>query len=161
MADNKLLGLLQQQATAGKLANVNMLMRPPEPYLRSAAPSLYGFLGGLLGTAPDDMAGSVMDPNTAAVQEGARYGYFAGLPMAVAPLLGGAPRAINAGAAAVGQRLEPGVTKLVNRTMAQGGGLATIYLCGYWKSWHTKCAPTLGLATIYLCGYWKYTMHNP
>jgi hypothetical protein len=41
--------------------------------------------------------------------------------MAVAPLLGGASRAINAGAAAVGQRLEPGVTELVNRTIAQGG----------------------------------------
>ena len=41
--------------------------------------------------------------------------------MAAAPLLGGAPRAINAGAAAIGQRLEPGVTALVNRTMAQGG----------------------------------------
>lgn len=41
--------------------------------------------------------------------------------MAVAPLLGGMPRAINAGAAAIGQRLEPSVNALVNRTMAQGG----------------------------------------
>lgn len=41
--------------------------------------------------------------------------------MAVAPMLGGAPRAINAGAAAIGQRLEPSVNALVNRTMVQGG----------------------------------------
>lgn len=41
--------------------------------------------------------------------------------MAVTPLLGGMPRAINAGAAAIGQRLEPSVNALVNRTMVQGG----------------------------------------
>lgn len=40
-------------------------------YLRQQFPSLYGALGGMLGTSPDDMQGSVLDPNTAAVRAGA------------------------------------------------------------------------------------------
>jgi len=125
MADNKLLGLLQQQATAGKLANVNMLMRPPEPYLRSAAPSLYGFLGGLLGTAPDEMAGSVMDPNTAAVQEGARYGYLPGLLASNLPVgKAGAGLAMLAGATKnAGRVIDIFPKRMVNTNNAlQGGG---------------------------------------
>lgn len=79
MANNTLLGLLQDQPISARLAQLKLLQGADEPNLRSAAPRLYGFLGGLAGTAPDEMAGSVMDPNTAAVREGASYSYLPGL----------------------------------------------------------------------------------
>lgn len=55
-------------------------------YLRQQFPQVYGFLGGLAGTAPDEMQGSAMDPNTAAVRQGASYGYLPGLVAGSAPL---------------------------------------------------------------------------
>ena len=55
-------------------------------YLRQQFPQVYGFLGGLAGTAPDEMQGSAMDPNTAAVRQGASYGYLPGLIASSAPL---------------------------------------------------------------------------
>jgi hypothetical protein len=55
-------------------------------YLRQQFPQVYGFLGGLAGTAPDEMQGSAMDPNTAAVRQGASYGYLPGLVASSAPL---------------------------------------------------------------------------
>lgn len=55
-------------------------------YLRQQFPKLYGALGGLLGTSPDEMQGSVLDPNTAAVREGADMSYWPGLLMEVAPI---------------------------------------------------------------------------
>ena len=55
-------------------------------YLRQQFPQVYGFLGGLAGTAPDEMQGSAMDPTTAAVRQGASYGYLPGLVASSAPL---------------------------------------------------------------------------
>ena len=55
-------------------------------YLRQQFPQVYGFLGGLAGTAPDEMQGSALDPNTAAVKQGASYGYLPGLVASSAPL---------------------------------------------------------------------------
>jgi hypothetical protein len=55
-------------------------------YLRQQFPQVYGFLGGLAGTAPDEMQGSALDPNTAAVRQGASYGYLPGLVASSAPL---------------------------------------------------------------------------
>lgn len=46
---------------------------------------VYGALGGLLGTAPDEMAGSVLDPSTAAVRRGAEYGFPVGTALGVLP----------------------------------------------------------------------------
>jgi hypothetical protein len=108
MDNNTLLGLLSNR-------KVNMLQRPAEPYLRSAAPSLYGFLGGLMGTAPDEMAGSVMDPNTAAVQDGASYGYLPGLLAGNLPI----------GKAGAGLAMLAGATKGAGQTkdaLAAGAG---------------------------------------
>lgn len=55
-------------------------------YLRQQFPQVYGFLGGLAGTAPDEMQGSALDPTTAAVRQGASYGYLPGLVASSAPL---------------------------------------------------------------------------
>ena len=51
------------------LADVQQVQRPAEPYLRQQYPEVYGGLGGLLGMAPDEMAGSILDPNTARDRE--------------------------------------------------------------------------------------------
>lgn len=56
--------------------------------LRKQYPGLYGLLGGLLGTAPDEMQGSVLDPNTAAVRQGAELGFPVGTLAQLSPLAG-------------------------------------------------------------------------
>jgi len=62
------------------LLNTKQLQRTGEgPELRQQFPTVYGLLAGLLGTSPDEMAGSVLDPNTAAVKRGADMGYLPGL----------------------------------------------------------------------------------
>jgi hypothetical protein len=81
------------------LADVRQLQRPSEPYLRQQYPEVYGGLGGLLGMAPDEMAGSVLDPNTARVRAGAQIGFPVGTAAQVLPML--AP-AVKAGARALG-----------------------------------------------------------
>lgn len=60
------------------------------PYLRQRFPKLYGALGGLLGTAPDEFDGSVLDPLTAEVRKGAEMGYLPGLIAGSAPPMKGA-----------------------------------------------------------------------
>ena len=55
-------------------------------YLRQQFPQVYGFLGGLAGTAPDEMQGSALDANTSAVRQGASYGYLPGLVAGSVPL---------------------------------------------------------------------------
>jgi len=67
------------------LMGTQMLQGPSESYLRQQFPQLYGFLGGVTGTAPDEMVGSVLDPNTAAVRQGAEYGFPVGTALAVLP----------------------------------------------------------------------------
>jgi len=62
------------------LLNTKQLQRTGEgSELRQQFPTVYGLLAGLLGTSPDEMAGSVLDPNTAAVKRGADMGYLPGL----------------------------------------------------------------------------------
>lgn len=77
---------LNQNPSRNALANVRILQRPEEPYMRQQFPGTYGFLGGLMGTAPDEMQGSVLDPNTAAVRQGASYGYLPGLIASNVPI---------------------------------------------------------------------------
>jgi hypothetical protein len=55
-------------------------------YLRQQFPKIYGALAGLLGTDPNDVAGSVLDPNTAAVKAGARMSYLPGLLTGAMPM---------------------------------------------------------------------------
>ena len=61
--------LLKAQKPKRNLMGTQMVKGPDQPYLRQDYPTVYGALGGLLGTAPDEMAGSVLDPNTAAVRQ--------------------------------------------------------------------------------------------
>lgn len=78
---------LIQSAPRNKLMDAQMLRPTGEgSYLRQQFPQVYGFLGGLVGTAPDEMAGSVLDPNTAAVRQAAAYSYLPGLVASSAPL---------------------------------------------------------------------------
>jgi hypothetical protein len=64
----------------GLLDDLNLQRNTGEgSYLRQQFPRVYGLLGGLLGTAPDEFEGSVMDPQSALVRAGAELGYLPGL----------------------------------------------------------------------------------
>jgi len=78
------------------------LQRPAEPYLRQQYPEVYGALGGFMGMAPDEMSGSILDPNTARVRAGAQYGFPVGTALQVAPLAPMLAPAVKAGARALG-----------------------------------------------------------
>jgi len=84
------------------LADVRQLQGPSEPYLRQQYPEVYGGLGGLLGMAPDEMAGSVLDPNTARVRSGAQIGFPVGTAAQIAPLAPMLAPAVKAGVRALG-----------------------------------------------------------
>jgi len=96
------LEFLKQQRKPNLLADVQQLQRPAEPYLRQQYPEVYGGLGGLLGMAPDEMAGSILDPNTARVRAGAEYGFPVGTATQVVPALNLMKPAVAAGARALG-----------------------------------------------------------
>lgn len=81
-------------------------------------PELYGAIKGLLGTAPDEVGGSVLDGSHQAQKAGAGYGFPIGL---LANILPAAAPAINKGASLLGQVAEPTVNAFVARTMANGG----------------------------------------
>ena len=99
------------------LMGTQMLRGPNEAYLRQQFPGLYGALGGLLGTAPDEMAGSVLDPNTAAVRQGAEYGFPIGTALQMLPGVGPGQR----GAMAVGRAGERLAERAVPQIMQRGG----------------------------------------
>ena len=80
--------LLKAQKPKRNLMGTQMVKGPDQPYLRQDYPGLYGALKGLLGTAPDVMEGSVLDPNTAAVRQGAEYGFPVGTALAMLPGVG-------------------------------------------------------------------------
>jgi len=98
MADNRLSTFLPNRSVMG----AKMLQRPAEPYLRQQAPEVYGGLGGLMGMAPDEMGGSVLDPNTARVRAGAQIGFPVGTATQVLPALNLIRPAVKAGAKALG-----------------------------------------------------------
>ena len=78
--------LLKAQKPKRNLMDTQMVKGPDQPYLRQDYPTVYGALGGLLGTAPDVMEGSVLDPNTAAVRQGAEYGFPVGTALGMLPM---------------------------------------------------------------------------
>ena len=81
--------LMQPQAAPRRnLMDTQMVRRPSESYLRQDYPTVYGALGGLFGTAPDQFEGSVLDPSTAAVRRGAEYGFPVGTALAMLPVAG-------------------------------------------------------------------------
>ena len=112
--------LLKAQKPKRNLMGTQMVKGPDQPYLRQDYPGLYGALGGLLGTAPDEMAGSVLDPNTAAVRQGAEYGFPVGTALAMLPGVGPTQR----GAMALGRAGERLAERTVPQVMDRGGLLA-------------------------------------
>ena len=99
------------------LADVRQLQGPSEPYLRQQYPEIYGGLGGLLGMAPDEMAGSVLDPNTARVRSGAQIGFPVGTAAQVLPMA----RPAQAAAMATGRAGERFAERAVPQIMERGG----------------------------------------
>lgn len=81
-----------------------MLTRPDESYLRQQYPMISGALKGFMGSAPDEIGGSVFDPKTAQEREGAKAGFIGGTLFQMAPLVGPALRTMRgvAGAALSG-----------------------------------------------------------
>jgi hypothetical protein len=111
------------------------MQQPAEPYLRQQYPEIYGGLAGLMGMAPDELAGSVLDPNTARARAGAEIGFPLGTALQVAPMVGPAARAVGAGAKELGptavnmgegylqrQGLMPSIVPKIDETFA---GFAT------------------------------------
>jgi hypothetical protein len=111
------LEFLKKQRKPNLLANTRQLQGPAEPYLRQQYPEVYGALGGLLGMAPDEMAGSVLDPNTARVRSGAEYGFPVGTAAQVLPMA----RPAQAAAMAAGRAGERLAERAVPRIMERGG----------------------------------------
>lgn len=84
---------LSQAQQSNQLANprrnlmqTQMMARPSQVPLRQQYPTTYGALAGLVGMDPNEMGGSVFDPNTAAVRQGAGYTYLPGLVASAIPL---------------------------------------------------------------------------
>jgi len=111
------LEFLKKQRKPNLLANTRQLQGPAEPYLRQQYPEVYGALGGLLGMAPDEMAGSVLDPNTARVRSGAQIGFPVGTAAQVLPMA----RPAQAAAMAAGRAGERLAGRVVPQIMERGG----------------------------------------
>jgi hypothetical protein len=59
-------------------------------------PRTFGFVSGLLGTAPDQLGMSVLNPNAQAAKDAAYYGYQAGNALQIAPAVAGIVRGAKA-----------------------------------------------------------------
>jgi hypothetical protein len=112
--------LLKAQKPKRNLMGTQMVKGPDQPYLRQDYPTVYGALGGLLGTAPDEMAGSVLDPNTAAVRQGAEYGFPVGTALGMLPVLGPGQKV----GMTLGRAGEQFAERAVPQVMERGGLLA-------------------------------------
>ena len=134
----KLLDMLYGKPAAGDLRNTPMLKQTGEgSYLRQQYPEGYGFGAGLLGTLPNDISGSVLDPNTARVKQGAKYGLPTGVALEATPLVGpalkgakmtskalgaGLNEAIYHGAQSPLSKFIPEAVKPLNVVKPKGGG---------------------------------------
>jgi hypothetical protein len=109
--------LLKAQKPKRNLMGTQMVKGPDQPYLRQDYPTVYGALGGLLGTAPDQFEGSIMDPNTAAVRQGAEYGFPVGTALGMLPGVVPATR----GASATAKFVAPKAGQLAEGYMQRMG----------------------------------------
>ena len=121
------------------LMGTQMLQGPSESYLRQQFPQLYGFLGGVTGSEPSQMAGSVLDPNMAAVRQGAEYGFPISSVLDALPFAGPAKQsAMFVGRA--GERLaERAVPQIMGR-----GGLGAEMLSGMAQDTASNMAERVG-----------------
>jgi len=115
---------LMMQGTSPRVGGqlTQMIARPTQVPLREQFPTVYGALGGLLGMEPDSMEGSILDPNTAAVRQGAGYGYPAGLALQALPM---AAPAVS-GAKQVGKFVAPKAGQLAENYMRGMGTMPGI-----------------------------------
>ena len=81
-------------------------------------PRTYAVMQGLLGTRPDEMGVSVLNPDYQKMREVADPAFAIGSLLQIAPMA----KALNAPAAAIGKALDPAVGRFVTRTL-EGGGL--------------------------------------
>lgn len=104
-------------AFSRSVLGAQQLQRPTDPYLRQQYPAVFGGLAGLSGMAPDEMGGSVLDPNTARVREAQAMTYPIGTALQMLP---GAKPA-GAGAMAAGRAGERFAERAVPQIMERGG----------------------------------------
>jgi len=104
-------------AFSRSILGAQQLQRPADPYLRQQYPAVFGGLAGLLGMAPDEMGGSVLDPNTARVREAQAMTYPIGTALQMLP--GAKP--VGAGAMAAGRAGERFAERAVPMVMERGG----------------------------------------
>jgi hypothetical protein len=104
-------------AFSRSILGAQQLQRPAEPYLRQQYPAIFGGLAGLAGMAPDEMGGSVLDPNTARVREAQAMTYPIGTALQMLP--GAKP--VGAGAMAAGRAGERFAERAVPMVMERGG----------------------------------------
>jgi ribosomal protein S18 acetylase RimI-like enzyme len=57
-------------------------------------PKTFGFVSGLLGTAPDQLGMSVLNPNAQVAKDAAYYGYQTGNALQIAPVVAGIARGV-------------------------------------------------------------------
>ena len=107
-----------------------MVARPSQPPLREQFPTTYGALAGLLGMEPDSMEGSILDPNTAAVRQGAGYGYPAGLALQALPMVAPAARLAGRGATELGKFVAPKAGQLAEGYMQRMGMMPSVVPVG-------------------------------
>jgi hypothetical protein len=72
---------------------------------------------GLMGTPPDEMGFSVLNPEYQEIMDVADPAFYAGTALGIAPL----GKALNAPFAAIGKALDPAVGRFVTKTMERGG----------------------------------------
>jgi len=72
-------------AFSRSILGTQQLQRPADPYLRQQYPAVFGGLAGLAGMAPDEMGGSVLDPNTVRVREAQAMTYPIGTALQMLP----------------------------------------------------------------------------
>jgi hypothetical protein len=80
-------------------------------------PRTYAAIQGLLGTRPDEMGFSVLNPNYEKIRETAEPAFALGSLLQIAPMA----KALNVPAAAIGKAVAPTVDRLVTQTLERGG----------------------------------------
>jgi hypothetical protein len=80
-------------------------------------PRTYAAVQGLLGTRPDEMGFSVLNPDYQGIRDVADPAFAIGSLLQIAPMA----KALNAPAAAIGKALDPAVGRFVTSTLERGG----------------------------------------
>lgn len=82
-----------------------------------ADPRTYAAVQGLLGTRPDEMGFSVLNPDYQGIRDVADPAFAIGSLLQIAPMA----KALNAPAATIGKALDPAVGRFVTSTLERGG----------------------------------------